>query len=110
MDKATLRAQLEIELDTLIRRQGRIDAHLKNEEHAPPADWTELASFRENDEVLEHLDDHTRRRVGELFATLSRLDTEDWGVCEECGKAIGEGRLGAMPTATLCVRCAEKRE
>lgn len=27
-------------------------------------------------------------------------------ICLECGEPIGEGRLKAMPSATLCIDCA----
>lgn len=110
MENETLRAELEAELATLVRRASKIDAHLKNIDHEPPADWSELAVFRANDEVLEHLDEHTRHRVAELAATLERMTTEDWGVCASCDRAIAAGRMKVLPTTTLCVRCAEAAE
>ena len=32
-----------------------------------------------------------------------------YGVCEECGGAIAEARLEAMPAARLCITCASQR-
>ena len=105
-----LRAALKAELATLINRKGKLEAHLKNTDREPPADWSELATFRENDEVLEHLDDHTRIRVAEISSALKRMDTDAWGICAACEEPINERRLEILPTTTLCVQCAEALE
>ncbi|MFW5836456.1 MAG: TraR/DksA family transcriptional regulator [Desulfovibrionaceae bacterium] len=48
-----------------------------------------------------------RTRLHRLEAALARLDSEDFGVCAECGEDIPFARLKAMPEAVLCVECAE---
>lgn len=40
----------------------------------------------------------------EVRHAISRIDEGGYGVCEECGEAIPEGRLEARPWATRCVR------
>ncbi len=42
----------------------------------------------------------------EVDSALKRLDAGTYGVCEDCGKAIGEGRLAARPVARTCIGCA----
>jgi RNA polymerase-binding transcription factor DksA len=37
---------------------------------------------------------------------LDRLEHGGYGTCEACGNEIAEGRLGALPFATRCIRCA----
>lgn len=110
MSVEKLRAKLEAELATLIDRKDRIEAHLKNVDREPPADWSELAIFRENDEVLEGLDEHTRAQVNALSAALQRMNTEAWGICIACEEPINARRLEVLPTATRCVDCAETAE
>lgn len=105
-----LKAQLEDELARLIVRHGKIDAHLHNADREVPQDWAERAQLFENDEVLEALDDRTRLRIAQLRAALERFDDPDWGECGRCGEPIGVGRLAAMPTTQVCVRCAEAAE
>ncbi|MBF9034100.1 TraR/DksA family transcriptional regulator [Rhodobacterales bacterium HKCCE2091] len=49
------------------------------------------------------------RRAGRLraiAAALGRMDTGDYGWCEDCGGFIGHGRLGSDPCAPRCVECA----
>lgn len=41
---------------------------------------------------------------------LERLDTGTYGLCENCGNAIGKARMQAFPRATLCVECKQKQE
>ena len=40
---------------------------------------------------------------------LAKLDAGTYGVCEECGRPIGEARLQAMPAARLCIEHASAR-
>lgn len=32
------------------------------------------------------------------------------GICETCGRAIGDERMAALPTATRCIRCQSEWE
>lgn len=41
---------------------------------------------------------------------LSRIEEGTYGVCQNCGQAIGEPRLKAVPWARYCVDCQEMAE
>lgn len=41
---------------------------------------------------------------------LRRIDEGEWGVCEECGRDIPQGRMEIDPAATLCVDCKQRSE
>ncbi len=41
---------------------------------------------------------------------LERMDAGTYGICENCGNAIGTLRLQAAPRATLCMPCKMKEE
>src|SRR6476469_8880262 len=47
--------------------------------------------------------------LGEIDAALERITDGTYGVCEDCGEPIGEGRLDARPAARWCIRCATRR-
>lgn len=51
-----------------------------------------------------------RRRIDDIRAALVRLDSGDYGVCEECGEDIPAARLKARPMTTLCVECQARAE
>ncbi|KNG92771.1 molecular chaperone DnaK [Pseudaestuariivita atlantica] len=40
-----------------------------------------------------------------LTDALARMDTEDFGYCEDCGEEIALGRLKLDPAARLCIEC-----
>ena len=53
------------------------------------------------------------RDVGELRDIASaeaRLATGRYGLCVDCGEAIGWKRLDAYPTAKRCIECQQRRE
>ena len=54
--------------------------------------------------------ERNRAETGRLRAALVRIDSGDYGWCEECGEAIPRARLKIDPAAEHCVSCAEKRE
>jgi phage/conjugal plasmid C-4 type zinc finger TraR family protein len=45
-----------------------------------------------------------------LAEARDRLQGGGYGICAECGRQIPPRRLKALPTATLCVACQERRE
>jgi len=51
-------------------------------------------------------------RVARIDRALRKLadEPEDYGLCEECGEEIAQGRLVAMPEATLCAECQAARD
>ncbi len=108
MDQKTIQRALLTELKTLIGRSDRIEAHWRDE--APPADWEELATHRENDEVIDSLDERTREQIIAIKLALRRMDAGEWETCSACGAQIQAARLEALPTTALCVDCAKDRE
>ncbi|WP_068255192.1 TraR/DksA family transcriptional regulator [Janibacter corallicola] len=49
-----------------------------------------------------------RASLTDIDAALERLEQGTYGICEQCGRPIGEGRLEARPTATRCIECASR--
>lgn len=52
-----------------------------------------------NETVLQTVE----AQLAEIDAALSRVDAGTYGVCEVCGRPIGDGRLEAMPAARYCL-------
>ena len=49
-----------------------------------------------------------QRQLAEIDAALLKLAEGRFGLCEECGGALGKQRLLADPTAVLCLSCLQK--
>lgn len=43
-----------------------------------------------------------------IDAALDRMHSNNYGVCEDCGGAISNGRLDALPWAVRCIGCQER--
>src|SRR5438876_1056441 len=55
--------------------------------------------------VESHLEERDQKQLQEIEVALDRLDTGEYGECQECGEEIGAARLKVLPTATLCIDC-----
>ena len=44
-------------------------------------------------------------RLKEIRNALDRIDRDEYGLCEECGKLILARRLEYNPAARLCIKC-----
>ena len=50
-----------------------------------------------------------RETLSDIDNALAKIDAGTYGICERCGRPIGEDRLEAMPAARLCIECASAR-
>jgi RNA polymerase-binding transcription factor DksA len=50
-----------------------------------------------------------RAGLAEVDHAMARVAEGAYGRCETCGDSIPDGRLEALPSATTCVGCAERR-
>lgn len=53
---------------------------------------------------------NSRDLLEQSVHALERIDDGTYGVCENCGNAIGKLRLQAFPRATLCLTCKAQQE
>lgn len=97
------RAALEARRAELRARLVAIDAELDSH---TARDWEEMATEREDDEVLEGMGHSAQVALARVEAALKRFETGDYGVCLRCGEDIAPERLAAVPEAALCRRCA----
>lgn len=90
------------------QRIKTIDHDIRHEDLS--ADWSEQATERENDEVLESLGNAADRELAHINYALKRIEDGSYFFCEECGDKIPAARLELLPFSTLCVSCAEDLE
>ena len=53
--------------------------------------------------------DQARAELRDLDAAGERLTAGTYGTCARCGHPIAPERLDALPAATRCIRCADRR-
>lgn len=90
------------------KKIGAIDADVHHKNEPVEKDFAEQATQRENDDVLNALNEDAKQIVGQINSALHRIETGEYGICSECGAEISEQRLKIVPYAALCINCAEK--
>ena len=93
----------------LIKESQQTISHLKaNSWHE--ADVNDRASL-ETDAAFElRTRDRYRKLIDKIDVALHKMDTGDYGYCDDTGEPIGVARLEARPIATLCIEAQEKHE
>ena len=81
-----------------------------DEESALQPDPTDRATVESDRSFDLRLKDRDRKLVLKVREALGRIDEGSYGVCEECGGPISEGRLLARPVTTRCIECKEESE
>jgi DnaK suppressor protein len=113
MDRARRRLQAEREqtlrrLASLTDDYGGVVAASRDtnadDEHDP-----EGATIAFERSQIAALVRQARLHLDEIDAAVTRLDSGTYGVCERCGRAVGEDRLEARPVARTCIECAAGR-
>ena len=108
-------AQLEFFRERLLtmERDIRTNAdetteHLRETVIVPdPAD---RATIEEEHALELRTRDRERKLLKKIKQSLDRIDSGDYGWCEETGDPIGVPRLLARPTATLSLEAQQRRE
>lgn len=89
----------------MTRRISAIQKDIRHEDLS--ADWSEQATERENDEVLDSLGNASEEELVMINKALERIDSGEYFCCVKCGGPIPEARLEVLPFSTRCVQCAE---
>jgi len=67
-----------------------------------------------NDDILRHSELRFATRetlyLKKILKTVAHMETDEYGMCEECGQPIAFTRLKARPTSTMCIGCKEESE
>ncbi|KPQ08265.1 MAG: transcriptional regulator, TraR/DksA family [Rhodobacteraceae bacterium HLUCCA12] len=97
------KAQLLARLDELDTRIHDIEAELRSHDSK---DWEEMATERENDEVLSSMESGGLNEARMIQAALERIESGEYGFCTRCGAEIAPERLDLLPETPFCADCA----
>ncbi len=84
--------------------------HHMQDEAANFADPNDRATQEEEFSLELRTRDRERKLMAKIDESLNRIDSGEYGICEECGIEIGINRLKARPTAELCIDCKTLQE
>jgi DnaK suppressor protein len=103
------RARLQAQKDDLLSNAGETTEHLREDTTIVP-DPADRATIEEEHALELRTRDRERKLLKKISQALNRLDTGEYGFCDETGEPIGLPRLLARPTATLSLEAQQRRE
>ncbi len=103
------RACLEAQKDDLLSNAGETTEHLREDTSIVP-DPADRATIEEEHALELRTRDRERKLLKKISQSLVRIDSGEYGFCDETGEPIGLGRLLARPTATLSLEAQQRRE
>ena len=96
------KAELSGKLEQLITRG---QPSLERKEGSPFGKREEEADEASELEKRLALEERLRESLNEVEHALQKYETGTYGLCDSCGQPIEEGRLEAIPQASLCLSC-----
>ena len=103
------RLRLQQQKDDLLANAEDTTEHLREDTSIVP-DPADRATIEEEHALELRTRDRERKLLKKIAQSLSRLDSGDYGFCDETGEPIGLARLLARPTATLSLEAQQRRE
>ncbi|KAI3592221.1 RNA polymerase-binding protein DksA [Cupriavidus sp. CER94] len=105
---AFFKNRLEQLRDEILKNADQTTEHLRETVIVPdPAD---RATIEEEHALELRTRDRERKLLKKVEQSLQRIESGDYGWCEETGEPIGVPRLLARPTATLSLEAQQRRE
>src|SRR5580698_3952013 len=94
--------------EELMTNAGETSEHLRETPSVPdPAD---RATIEEEHALELRTRDRERKLMKKIEQALQRIESGDYGFCDETGDPIGLKRLLARPTANLSIEAQQRRE
>ena len=103
------RTRLQALKDGLLSNAGETTEHLREDTSIVP-DPADRATIEEEHALELRTRDRERKLLKKISQSLARIDSGEYGFCDETGEPIGLGRLIARPTATLSLEAQQRRE
>ena len=93
----------------ILANAGETTEHLREDTVVVP-DPADRATIEEEHALELRTRDRERKLLKKIEQSIARIDSGDYGYCDETGEAIGVGRLIARPTASLSLEAQQRRE
>ncbi|MDQ3060415.1 MAG: RNA polymerase-binding protein DksA [Pseudomonadota bacterium] len=106
---AFFRHKLSILKQEIHNSAGETTEHLREDAAVVP-DPADRATIEEEHALELRTRDRERKLLKKIEQSIARIDSGDYGYCDETGEPIGVGRLIARPTANLSLEAQQRRE
>ena len=106
---AFFRHKLSVLKQEIHASAGATTEHLREDAAVVP-DPADRATIEEEHALELRTRDRERKLLKKIEQSIARIDSGDYGYCDETGESIGVGRLIARPTANLSLEAQQRRE
>ncbi|WP_371132501.1 RNA polymerase-binding protein DksA [Polaromonas sp.] len=106
---AFFRHKLSVLKQEIHNSAGETTEHLREDTVVVP-DPADRATIEEEHALELRTRDRERKLLKKIEQSIARIDSGDYGYCDETGEPIGVGRLIARPTANLSLEAQQRRE
>jgi DnaK suppressor protein len=106
---AYFRRKLVLLKEGILANAGETTEHLREDTVVVP-DPADRATIEEEHALELRTRDRERKLLKKIEQSIARIDSGDYGYCDETGEPIGVGRLLARPTASLSIEAQQRRE
>lgn len=106
-DMEGIAMQLRQQRDDIKQRLAALQREVQRHDEPLEADFAEQAVQRENDDVVDALQESAIVELRAIQNALARIESGDYGRCSQCGMDIPSARLKALPYTDRCIDCAE---
>jgi DnaK suppressor protein len=93
----------------ILSNAGETTEHLREDTVVVP-DPADRATIEEEHALELRTRDRERKLLKKIEQSIQRIDSGDYGYCDETGEPIGVSRLLARPTANLSLEAQQRRE
>ncbi len=102
-----IKEKLIAERELLIEKLKGNDLSIDDSETPDPVD---LAVRNYSKNVMLAVSENESRQIALIDEALLRIEDDEYGQCQNCGKDINPKRLAALPSARYCIDCQELQE
>lgn len=100
--------------DVLLRKRSEILAAggikpLQTDMNSRQGDLADQASGNNEVHIQLKLKQTDAKILQAIEEALYRIEKGTYGVCRDCGEAIADARLNAIPWTRVCITCKEKQ-
>ena len=106
---AFFRRKLSVLKQDIHNSAGKTTENLREDTSVVP-DPADRATIEEEHALELRTRDRERKLLKKIEQSIARIDSGDYGYCDETGESIGVGRLIARPTANLSLEAQQRRE
>jgi DnaK suppressor protein len=103
----TIKKNLIAERDVISTKLNGNDLSVDDTETPDPVD---LAVQNYSKNVMLAVSENESRQLAMIDEALRRIESDEYGECQNCGNAILPKRLEALPWARFCLNCQELAE